>query len=169
MFHWRFFSRLRTLRGRIKNFCHLTYISQGSPAISRITVIFPQSSFPRLLYIVASSSSTSESTLISGMALISECTALARSWILEKGFPAKADLIFGKSQKLHGAKSGECVRCSIKRIPLSSRYVCVMRALWAAALSWCNCIRDQRRVRAVDWISRRTFGKLKLSNMCEWL
>ena len=38
-----------------------------------------------------------------GMALISECTALPRSWILEKGFPAKADLIFGKSQKSNGA------------------------------------------------------------------
>ena len=38
--------------------------SHGSPAISRITVlIFPQSSFPRLLYIIASSSSTSESIL----------------------------------------------------------------------------------------------------------
>jgi len=33
------------------------------------------------------------------MALISECTALERSWILEKGFLARADLIFGKNRK----------------------------------------------------------------------
>ena len=54
-----------------------------------------------------------------GMALISECTALPRSWILEKGFPAKADLSFGKSQKSNGANSGECGGSSIKLIQLS--------------------------------------------------
>ena len=35
----------------------------ASPAISRNTGTFPQSSFPRLLYVVASSSSTSKSIL----------------------------------------------------------------------------------------------------------
>ena len=90
------------------------------------------------------------------MALISACTAWARSWIFEKCFPARADLTFGKGQKSHEAKSGEYGRCSIKWIPLSSRYACVMRALWgtALALSWCNWIR------AVDWICRRNLVKL---------
>ena len=53
------------------------------------------------------------------MALISKCKALARSWILEKGFPSRADLIFGKSQKSHGANWSKYGGCSIKRIPLS--------------------------------------------------
>ena len=53
----------RVLRGRIKKFCHLTYISHASLSISRITVTLPQSSFPRLLYIVASSCSSCESIL----------------------------------------------------------------------------------------------------------
>ena len=60
------------IRGRIEKICHLTFISHGSPAISRITVTFPQSSFPGLLYIISLSSSNSEA----GMALISECKAL---------------------------------------------------------------------------------------------
>ncbi|CAH3037384.1 unnamed protein product [Porites lobata] len=58
-----------------------------------------------------------------------EQSKLAESWVLEKGFPARADLNFGKSQKSHDAKSDDYGGCSIKRIPLSSRYVCVMRAL----------------------------------------
>ena len=49
--------------GRIKKFCHSNYISNASPAILRNTVTFTQSSFPQLLFIVASSSSTSESIL----------------------------------------------------------------------------------------------------------
>ena len=68
--------------GRIKKFCHSNYISNTSPAILRNTVTFTQSSFPQLLFIVASSSSTSESILgtsVAGVALISECTALGRS------------------------------------------------------------------------------------------
>ena len=47
--------------GRIKKFCHSNYISNASPAILRNTVTFAQSSFPQLLFIVASSSSTYES------------------------------------------------------------------------------------------------------------
>ena len=44
-------------------------------------------------------------------------------------------------------------------IVMWSRYVCMMRALWGAALSWCNWIQDRPRVRAVDWICGRPFGK----------
>ena len=39
------------------------------------------------------------------------------------------DLNFGESQKSHDAKLGDYGGCFIKRIPLSSRYVCEMRAL----------------------------------------
>ena len=131
-----------------------------------------------------------------GMALISECTALARSWILvpnplvvvclffflltylfalfprserleqarilKKRLPSTGWFNFWKESEIARAKSGEYSGCSINRMPLSSRYVCVLRAMWGAALSWCNWIRDRRRVRAVDWLCRRTFGNTEV-------
>ena len=100
-----------TVQGPIKTFWHLTHISLTS--IRRCILILH----------FWKSSRYSEA----GMALISDYTALARSWILEEGSPVRADLIFGKRQKSHRAKSGEYGGCSNKRMPLSSRYVCVMR------------------------------------------
>ena len=41
-----------------------------------------------------------------GMVFISEWTALERSHILEKGLPAKADLIFGKKTKVAKCQVG---------------------------------------------------------------
>ena len=99
-----------------------------------------------------------------GMVFICELTALEWFGILEKGLPAKADLNFGKSQKSQEVKSGEHGSCCIKRIPFSSRYVCLRRALWEAALSWWFTalswwIRNRLQAHAGDWMCRRTFGK----------
>ena len=90
------------------------------------------------------------------MALISECTALARSWILEKGFPAKADLIFGKSQKAHGANSGECGGCSIQLIPLSCDQ---------GTSVWCELCEELHILSSVMQLDSRPTG----SSPCRWL
>ena len=71
---------------------------------------------------------------------------------------------FWKEPEIARAKSGEYSGCKFHQPDawLSSRYVCVLRALWGAALSWCNCNRDRRRVRAIDWLCRRTFSNTEV-------
>ena len=122
------------LRGRIKTFCHLTYLS---PTLHR--------KFPEFQshYIVASSSSTSKS-ILGSLKQVWPSSLNAQFWILvpnplvvffffcsrislrfshdlnawnrlgslKKGFLARADLIFGKSQKSH-----EPSRVSIVDVP----------------------------------------------------
>ena len=95
-------------------------------------------------------------------ALFPRSERLEQARILKKRLPSTGWFNFWKESEIARAKSGEYSGCSINRMPLSSRYVCVLRAMWGAALSWCNWIRDRRRVRAVDWLSRRTFGNTEV-------
>ena len=179
------------LRGRIKTFCHLTYLSPtlhckfqelGSHSLKVASLDFYTSLHPHPPLLKAFSVLWSRYgphlwmhsfskvldpctqpprffLLIYLFALSPRSERLEQARILKKG---TGWFNFWKEPEIARAKSGEYSGCSINRMPLSSRYVCVLRALWGAALSWCNWIRDRRRVRAIDWLCRRTFSNTEV-------
>ena len=169
------------LRGRIKTFCHLTYLSRFTGNFqncSHITSLHPHpphlkafsvlwSRYGPHLWMHSFGSLYPTPSLFFFLltylfALFPRSERLEQARILKKRLPSTGWFNFWKESEIARAKSGEYSGCSINRMPLSSRYVCVLRAMWGAALSWCNWIRDRRRVRAVDWLCRRTFGNTEV-------